>query len=285
MRFLQVVHKKDMALVGHLDLIEFLEELYSEKGLGYSALNTARSAVSTMLELLYDNPIGKHALVCRFLRGVFQSRPSLPRYASAWDVDKVLSSLNFDSLSIDLSRLTRKFATLLAILSAQRVATISSLNWKDLDISNGRLVIQVTSLVKQSRPGFHQAPLVFDRYTKCPNLCMLTQADLYLRRTEAYRCKPNTARLLLTTTVPQHSATKNTIGNWIRRTLTEAGVPVTAPHSTRSAAVSKAVLQLPVDTVLKAGGWSAVSSVFPKYYSKPIVNEGIDHAILSQFSG
>ena len=72
--------------------IDFLASLY-EKGLGYSAINTARSALSSVLDLPGGNTFGTHPLVTRFLKGVFKLKPSLPRYNSIWDVGTVLQYL------------------------------------------------------------------------------------------------------------------------------------------------------------------------------------------------
>ena len=59
--------------------IDFLASLY-EDGLGYSAINTARSALSSVLTSPANVTFGNHPLVSRFLKGVFELKPSLPRY-------------------------------------------------------------------------------------------------------------------------------------------------------------------------------------------------------------
>ena len=50
--------------------IDFLASLY-EQGLGYSAINTARSALSSVLDFPDSNTSGTHPLVTRFLKGAF----------------------------------------------------------------------------------------------------------------------------------------------------------------------------------------------------------------------
>ena len=65
--------------------IEFLTSLFN-KGLGYSAINTARSALSTVITVPNYATFGTHPLVTRFLKGVFEMKPSLPRYAVVWDI-------------------------------------------------------------------------------------------------------------------------------------------------------------------------------------------------------
>ena len=56
--------------------IDFLAELADT--LGYNAVNTARSALSSKICLPNGTNFGKHPLVKRLLKGVFEKKPSLP---------------------------------------------------------------------------------------------------------------------------------------------------------------------------------------------------------------
>ena len=71
-------------------VLDFLTMLY-KKGLSYTAVNTARSALSSLLSLPDGSTIGKHLLVSRLLKGIFQNRPPQPRYSTVWDVNTVLT--------------------------------------------------------------------------------------------------------------------------------------------------------------------------------------------------
>ena len=66
--------------------IKFLAELYAA-GCGYSALNSARSALSAVAPLFQTSTFGSHPLVCRFMKGVFETKPLLPRYTKTWNVN------------------------------------------------------------------------------------------------------------------------------------------------------------------------------------------------------
>ena len=74
--------------------VEFWTELY-DLGLSYSSLNTARCALSAILEY----PNYSNCIFCqpiddkRFMKGIFQSRPALPRYNKTWDVHTMLQYL------------------------------------------------------------------------------------------------------------------------------------------------------------------------------------------------
>ena len=54
-------------------LMDVLKFLHTQLHLAYSALNTARSALSCVISI--DNvPVGQHPLVCRFVKGAFERK-------------------------------------------------------------------------------------------------------------------------------------------------------------------------------------------------------------------
>ena len=59
--------------------IEFFVSLY-KSGLGYSAINTARSAFSSILVLEDGVKLGKQPLVARCMKSIFELKPALPKY-------------------------------------------------------------------------------------------------------------------------------------------------------------------------------------------------------------
>ena len=61
------------------DGINFLAEIFGT-GVRYSCTNTARSALSSLIVLSGSIQFGRHLLVTRFVKGVFEVRPALPRY-------------------------------------------------------------------------------------------------------------------------------------------------------------------------------------------------------------
>lgn len=71
-------------------------------GLGYSAINTARSALSSVITL-ENGTFGSQPLVGRFMKGIYEMKPSLPRYASTWDVGVVLKHLESMGPNSDLT--------------------------------------------------------------------------------------------------------------------------------------------------------------------------------------
>ena len=60
-----------------------------KKGRSYSTLNTARSAISTIIKIEGGN-FGANPVVTRFMKGVFETRLLTPKYNSIWDLSTVL---------------------------------------------------------------------------------------------------------------------------------------------------------------------------------------------------
>ena len=74
------------------DGLDVLTLLYKQ-GIDYSAINTARSALSSAITPADKTTFGEHPLVTRFLKGTFELRQSLPRYSTIWGFGIVLTYL------------------------------------------------------------------------------------------------------------------------------------------------------------------------------------------------
>ena len=128
----------------------------------YSGLNTARTALSAIIQLPGNISVGQHPLVCRFLRGVFQERPALPRYNTTWDVILVLAYLKtlYPLEKITLKEHSHKLVMLIALLSIQRTQTITLMDITNIQFTDaGCLMYIITSPLKHTRPGVHQQPI------------------------------------------------------------------------------------------------------------------------------
>ena len=64
-----------------------------ENGLSYSTVNTAKSMLSSILQLNINSllPVGQLPTLKRFMKGIYELRPSLPRYTATWDLSSVLN--------------------------------------------------------------------------------------------------------------------------------------------------------------------------------------------------
>ena len=172
------------------DSINFLAELY-DAGIGYSAINTARSALSSVATLPNTTTFGAHPMVCRFLKGVFQLKPSLPKYRNIWDVNIVLTYLSslHPPKDLTLKDLTLKTTMLLALLSGQRCQTLHFLSVSSMVMKPDSCVFTIHKLLKTSRPGKHVTNLTFTAYSPDNRLCPIVCLSEYVKRTSKLRTR------------------------------------------------------------------------------------------------
>lgn len=255
------------------DGVEFLAHLFHNSTLEYSALNTARSALSTIIPEQNGLTFGKQPIVKRLLKGIFRERPTLPKYTITFDVDKVfhhLLSLPMPD-TVTLKELSFRVATLMCILSGQRSQTLAFLSLDVYHATEKKNIFPITNLLKQSRPGFHQEPLKFSKVEEDTKLCPLSNINLYIEMTKSIR---GTEKNFFISYVSPHKAVSSkTIARWVLSFLQDAGVDTTkfGSHSTRSASTSKALkVGTSIGEIGKAAGWSS-NSTFAKYYNRPIV--------------
>ena len=251
--------------------MNFLAHLYYTQNLGYSALNTARCALSTVVYLNQQITFGQHPLVKRLLKGIFQERPSFPKYTKTWDVNIVFNYIKSmqNNESLSLRDLTFKVAILLKLLTLQRSQTLQKLKVTDIHIDDQSVHIYVSSLLKQSRPGNHLKPIKLNRFDDDKNICVVSALELYLLKTVAIR--NDTDQLFISYLRPHKAVTVGTIAKWIKRMLSLSGVNVTTfgSHSTRAASASAVYnYGCGIETIMNAAGWSEAET-FKRFYNLP----------------
>ena len=124
------------------EAVNFLARLY-KSGLGYSAICVARSALSSYLNIADVVDFGQHKIVRRFMKGVFELKPVLPKYRHTWDVDTVLNFLECYAPNdkLTLKELSHKLVMLLALLTGQRCQTIHKLFVKSMKLEDNKCVL------------------------------------------------------------------------------------------------------------------------------------------------
>ena len=249
--------------------IEFLADLY-KRGLGYSAINTARSALSTITPTT-NGTFGNHPLVVRFMKGVYEMKPSLPRYTLTSYVGKVLTFLANLPPNPSLKQLTMKLTMLLSLITGQRCQTLSKLDTRFMQRQPDKYIFTIRETLKTSKPGRHIDPIELNEYKADQRLCVVQLITLYLAKTSEIR-KPDVTKLLISYAKPHKTVKSATIGKWVKSTMKDAGIDTTifSAHSGRSASTSYAKSAgIPLADILKAGGWSNAQT-FAKYYDKPL---------------
>ena len=259
--------------------MKFLSHLF-DQGLKYRSIGIARSALSVFLKICSNLDINKFEEISRFMKGVFNTRPALPRLTHTWDVGTVLKYLESMPDQLTLLQLSCKLCMLFLLLSAQRCQTLHLIEISDIKFINDQVFIAPSHVLKQTRPGHHIDTIVFDKYPKNGKLCIVSILSNYLKRTKDLRCGN---RLLISTLKPYKAVSQSTISRWVKLVMVKAGIDMTfRPHSTRSASTSKAGLQgIPLNCIMKTAGWSN-ARVFATFYNKPIKKKAtIQEAVLS----
>ena len=224
-------------------------------------------------------PFGQLEPVKRLMTGFFNMNPPKPRYSHTWDVNVVLKLLKlwFPLDELCLKLLTLKLTMLLALVSGQRIQTLSLLDLNNL--SQGQdFVFTFDAPLKHSREGRPSQTIRLTSYHDT-SLCVISTLKEYISRTVALRCSQ---RLLISFVKPHKAVTTDTIARWLRTVMSKAGVDTTVfkAHSCRSASNTKAhASNVPMDMILQTAGWSNCDT-FRLYYNKPITDYG--QSVLNQ---
>lgn len=258
-------------------LLFFLTEMYNN-GSQYGSLNSCRAALS----LILGPNISNNDLITRFFKGVFRLRPTVPKYNITWDTNIVLNFLNnlYPNEELTLASLTKKCVTLLALVTAHRVQTLSKITITNIKYNPSEIVIHIPDLIKTSRIGSQQPVLVLPFFVQKPSICPAKTISAYVNKTSPLR---KTDTLFITFKKPHNVASTQTLSRWIKSTLKDSGIDVSifSAHSTRHASTSKAHKEgVNIDSIRKTAGWSGTSSVFGRFYQRSIINNN-DHASLA----
>ena len=264
---------------------DFLTEL-SDRGLKYSAINTARSALSALLPRYDGHSFGSNPVVVLLCRGVSVKNPSKGKYAGFWDVVEVLEMFQGwgDNNALPLKLLTFKTVMLLLLITAQRGQTILGLSLKDAVIERDEITFYMHKLLKHNRPGDSMDVITLSAFKADIDVCVVKCLHEYIRRTDGLRSEDpvvnKNQQLLVSYISPYGPISRDTLSHWTVKTLDLAGIntskygsketQVYGGHSTRGATTSKAKrLGVPLNLIMKRAGWRNASS-FATFYDKRI---------------
>ena len=161
--------------------------LYAQ-GLGYSTLNTARSALSAILRISDCQNFGSHPLVVRFMKGVFEIRKPKPKYDVIWDASKVLTYLStlHPVKELPLKDLTLKLVMLLLLVTGQRGQSIHLMTLSAMKFTESECQFQILNHTKTSKPGCSATSITISAFEQDPRICPLAALNEYLDRTQAF---------------------------------------------------------------------------------------------------
>ena len=170
----------------HLNhVLNFLHS-YQIRNVGYSVLNAIRSMLSSFAEI--DGiEVGKHPVICRYMKAAYNMNPSLPKHDFKWDVGAVVTYLT-NASSEKIYDLSKKLATLTAIRCGQRPKEILGLtDIRNLSFEENFLFIRIGDIMKTSNKKFNIGDIKFPRYQENNKICVFTCMKEYSKLTANLR--------------------------------------------------------------------------------------------------
>ena len=278
------LHKIEPFMASHQQGAEFLVDLFSQTTLGYSALGTVRSALSSVLPMENGMTFGKNKLVSRLMKGIFRKRPALPKYTVQWDVGIVfrhfMSCSELGEISLEFQ--VMKLALLFCILSGQRTQSLGELRLENMHLDNSRAIFYISEILKTTRPTFHTESLDLKSFPLNKVLCPVSCLLQYLHMTGRSEKETKIGPLFLS--YANHKPIKSgTIAKYVVVMLEQAGINIStfSAHSCRGASTSAAKRSLSLADIRKAAGWTNCST-FARYYDRPVM-ENFGEVILKDF--
>lgn len=252
------------------NVIEFIYELYIQ-GVSYSGCNTARSALSLILNPLDSISIGAHPLVIRMLKAISNARPSIPRYDTVWDASLVLNMFKQwnNNENLNLKDLSLKLISLMALTTAQRVQTFASIKICNITGVKCKEIV-IPAKLKTYKAGKYQPTLILKPYVNT-KLCVLKCLNEYLSRTSTLRGTEDS--LFISIKPPHVGVTSQTLSRWLKSVLELANVDtnIYKAHSFRHVSTSKAMNNnVNLDVIFSRAGWSKGSLTFARFYNRPV---------------
>ena len=268
-------------------VLAFLTHLYEVEGLGYSSINIARSAISSLC--CGKVKVGQNHRISEFITAIANLRQVIPRNKVIWDTSLVLKFLEHwhPAKNLSLRQLSIKTVLLCLLVSGQRGQTIWLMDERNIVFEKESVRCSITAPLKTSNPRHHIEELCFKRYSINKALCVYHYLKHYRQRTEPLRAKSDKNSVagkggrgsnygFFLRTIPPHSPIcRGTLTSWTKEGLRLSGVDVSrfTPHSTRSASTSKAKRSIGLATILKTAGWRNATT-FARFYDKQIEKQG-----------
>lgn len=203
--------------------------------------------------------LGKHPLVVKLMRGVYNKKPSTPKYSRFWEVDSVIEFLISLGPNSDLTfkNLSMKLAILLALSSLCRVSELASIDRDSVILLNNlpslNSALQVITVEKLLPPSLASP--------------VKTLRD-FVTAVDQRRKKDRPRSLFIGLRPPHNSVGASTVARWLKLVLNDVGIDtsVYSAHSTRGASTSIAANSgVPTEAILAAGNWNS-ESTFTRFY-------------------
>ena len=194
----------------NITVLDFLSNLY-DQGLSYSAINSAKSALSHIILIPPYTKLSDHPLISQYGKGVFNLRPPRPKLQFLWDVKIVFSYLEEKGSNNILPDkiLSQKLLILLLLLGGQRMNTVFNFEVDNMFINTECAIFSPNKVLKHSKQGRKLDQFTYRSFPQ-KELCVVDTLQEYLTRRKL-RVDCNIKKLFVTLKAPYHEACIDTL--------------------------------------------------------------------------
>ena len=166
------------------EIADFLTHQFNS-GKQYFTINSYHFATSNTHLEIDGYPVGRHPIICRLMQGVFNERPSVPKYSKLWNIDEVLSYLESMADYADLSfkQLTLKTAMLMTLANVDRTSDLHLLDVRYMQSQPDKVKFTVAGLLKTRRSGPPQE-VKYSSFMDNPKICPMSALLAYIDQTK-----------------------------------------------------------------------------------------------------
>jgi integrase len=241
------------------------------------SVEALRTAISSI-----DGAFGSLEDTARLMKGARRKNPiPIPAEKEPWDIRTVLQLLDSwgPTEELDLASLSKKTHFLLALCASWRPRS-----------DMGRIVLKHIHLIEETEVKLtalevKEGPAKFvtiKAFEAEPNLCPVRTIKQYLDRVKNLRDRKS-KNLFIITRKPYTDAAEDTLANWAKSILKEAGIDTGSHkvHSLRGVSSSKALeAGASIDDIMKHANWRS-KDTFTKFYHMKTSEKSYTEKVLS----
>ena len=149
----------------------------------YSGLCAARSALSSILTIKGYTKLSEHPFISRYLKGIYNRHPPLPKYTSIWDISLVLDYYNSIETNdkLKFKDLVKKTVMLFMILGARRKQALFTITVDNVVTEENKIFFLPNKTLKHSNTHRPLEPLISQGCPLNEKLCIVN-ARAYSRK-------------------------------------------------------------------------------------------------------
>ena len=181
-------------------------------------------------------------MISRYLKGIFNRHPPLPKYTQIWDINQVLDYFTNlpDNEELEFKKKKKKLVMLFLILGARRKQTLFTINIENIIFTDNNFILLPNKTLKHANPNRSFEPLSYHKYEVEVKLCIVKSLKSYLEK-QNHLVNDEVRELLITYGKPHKPVSRDSVRRWIKNELKNAVVDTTVfkPQSCRSASVTR----------------------------------------------